>query len=209
MLDKIKEAERNTGGNSGQGQQQGQGSGQGQQGENAGQSVTPGKDLQPTDPHGAVGGGAGLGSRKNAQGSQSGGGVSKLKAKRTGDKRRWQDVWTDRLPKTRQKIDRITGKLGDSGEMQQLPTKTEAKGGTATTPYYNVYESYKKGRRRRCGQRHRAARLQAASEKLLREFEAINRENRTFSGRGQRRRRPSHDHNYGDDRDGNRRKSGH
>ena len=142
MLDKIKEAERNTGGNSGQ--QQGQsGSGQGQN-SGEGKSVTPGKDLQPTDPHGAVGGGAGLGSRNHAQGVQSGGGVSKLKAKRTGDTRRWQDVWTDCLPKTRQKIDRITGKLGDSGEMQQLPTKTEAKGGTATTPYYNVYESYKK-----------------------------------------------------------------
>jgi hypothetical protein len=145
MLDKIKEAEKNAGQNSGQGQGQGQGQGEGSgQGENSGQSVTPGKDLKPTDPHGAVGGGPGLGSRNNAQGVQSGGGVSKLKAKRTGDKRRWQDVWTDRLPKTRKNIDRITGKLGDSGEMEQLPTKTEAKGGSARTPYYNVYESYKK-----------------------------------------------------------------
>ncbi len=140
MLNKIKEAERNAGGNSGQGQG-GNGS---SQGENAGQSVTPGKDLQPSDPHGAVGGGGGLGPRNHAGGSAGGGGVSKLKSKRTGDTRRWQDVWTDRLPKTHQKIDRITGKLGDSGEMQQLPTKTEAKGGTARTPYYNVYESYKK-----------------------------------------------------------------
>ena len=143
MLDKIKEAEKNAGQNSGQGQGQGKGEGSGQ-GENSGQSVTPGKDLKPTDPRGAVGGGPGLGARNNAQGVQSGGGVSKLKAKRTGDKRRWQDVWTDRLPKTRQKIDRITGKLGDNGEMEQLPTKTEAKGGSARTPYYNVYESYKK-----------------------------------------------------------------
>lgn len=141
MLNKIKEAEKNAGQNSGQGQSQGEGSGQGQ---NSGQSVTPGKDLMPTDPHGAVGGGAGLGSRSHAQGSLGGGGVSKVKAKRTGDKRRWQDVWTDRLPKTHKKIDRITGKLGDSGEMEQLPTKTEAKGGSARTPYYNVYESYKK-----------------------------------------------------------------
>jgi len=141
MLNKIKEAEKNAGQNAGQGQGQGEGSGGG---ENSGQSVTPGKDLMPTDPHGAVGGGAGLGSRSHAQGSLGGGGVSKVKAKRTGDKRRWQDVWTDRLPKTHKKIDRITGKLGDSGEMEQLPTKTEAKGGSARTPYYNVYESYKK-----------------------------------------------------------------
>jgi hypothetical protein len=98
----------------------------------------------PTDPTGAVGGGAGLGPRNNASGVNKGGGVSKQKSKRTGDQRRWQDVWTDRLPKTRKNIDRITGKLGDSGEMEQLPTKTELKGGSARTPYYDVYESYKK-----------------------------------------------------------------
>ncbi len=143
MLDKIKQAERNTGGNSGQQGQSGNG-GQGENSGDSGKSMTPGKDLMPSDPHGAVGGGAGLGPRSHAGGAQSGGGVSKIKSTRTGDKRRWADVWTDRLPKTRQQIDRITGKLGDSGEMQQLPTKTEAKGGTARTPYYNVYESYKK-----------------------------------------------------------------
>jgi hypothetical protein len=28
--------------------------------------------------------------------------------------------------------------------MQQLPTRTEAKGGPVKTPYYDVYESYRK-----------------------------------------------------------------
>jgi hypothetical protein len=64
--------------------------------------------------------------------------------KRTGDKRRWEDVWSDRLPATRKKIDRVQGKYSDDGEMEQLPTKTEAKGGPVKTPYYEVYESYKK-----------------------------------------------------------------
>jgi hypothetical protein len=53
-------------------------------------------------------------------------------------------VWSDRLPKTRKKIDRVTGKYGEEGEVDQLQTRTEAQGGPVTTPYYEVYESYKK-----------------------------------------------------------------
>ena len=143
MLNKIKEAERNSGGqNSGQGQgQSGSGSSSGQ---GEGKTLTPGKDLMPSDPKGLSGGGAGLGPRNNSKGSQSGGGVSQSKAKRTGDKRRWADVWSDRLPKTRKGLDKITGKMGANGEMEQLQTQTEAKGGKASAPYYDVYESYKK-----------------------------------------------------------------
>ena len=143
MLNKIKEAERNSGGqNSGQGQgQSGSGSSSGQ---GEGKSLTPGKDLMPSDPKGLSGGGAGLGPRNNSKGLQSGGGVSQSKAKRTGDKRRWADVWSDRLPKTRKGLDKITGKMGANGEMEQLQTQTEAKGGKASAPYYDVYESYKK-----------------------------------------------------------------
>ena len=70
--------------------------------------------------------------------------MSDVKSKRTKDKRRWEDVWSDRLPKTQKKMDRITGKMGDSGEVEQLPTRTEAEGGPVRTPYYDVYESYKK-----------------------------------------------------------------
>lgn len=106
--------------------------------------MTPGKDLKPSDPHNAVGGGAGLGPRNHALGNKQGGGVSNQKSNRTGDKRRWEDVWSDRVPATRKKIDRVTGKYSDNGEMEQLPTKTEAKGGPVKTPYYEVYESYKK-----------------------------------------------------------------
>lgn len=143
MLNKMQEAENGTnGGNqSGMGPM-GKGGGQsGQSGE--GKSMTPGKDLLPTDPRGQVGGGAGLGPRNNAQGVQSGGGVSKTKSTRTGDKRRYEDVWSDRLPKTRSKIDRVKGKWGSEGEMEQLPTKGDGKGGSVKTPYYDVYESYK------------------------------------------------------------------
>ena len=144
MMSKLRDAENQTGSN---GQQYGMGrpgqgpsgmSGQGQMGR-----VTPGKDLRATDPRGQVQGGAGLGPRNNAQGVQSGGGVSDKKSTRTGDKRRYEDVWSDRLPKTRKKIDRIQGKWGGNGEVEQMPTKGEAKGGQVKTPYYEVYESYK------------------------------------------------------------------
>ncbi len=147
MMSKLRAAENQTGSNGGQ--QFGNakptevGSGNCPGGDCRG-TMTPGKDLKASDPHGMVGGGAGLGPRNNAQGVNSGGGVSKTKSLRTGDKRRYQDVWSDRLPKTRQKIDRVKGKWGGSGEMEQLPTKGEAKGGQARTPYYDVYESYKR-----------------------------------------------------------------
>lgn len=98
----------------------------------------------PSDPHGKVGGGAGLGPRNHAQGNNSGGGVSGSKSKRTGDKRRWADAWSSRLPKTHQKIDRITGKYSKDGETEQLQTQGDGQNGQAKTPYYNVYESYKK-----------------------------------------------------------------
>lgn len=98
----------------------------------------------PTDPTSADGG-AGLGRRDHISGAQQkGGGVSDKKSQRTGDKRRWSDVWSDRLPKTRQKIDRITGKMGSDGDVEQLPTKTEGTDSPVKTPYYDVYESYKK-----------------------------------------------------------------
>ena len=48
------------------------------------------------------------------------------------------------MPKPRAKIDRVTGKYGSEGEVEQLPTRTEAQGGPVQTPYYEVYESYKK-----------------------------------------------------------------
>jgi hypothetical protein len=148
MLNKIREAERDTGSN-GSGQSGAQfknaknGSGNCPNG-NCNEGLTPGKDLKASDPHSAVNGGAGLGPRNHAQGSKSGGGVSKDRMKRTGDKRRWEDVWSDRLPATHKRIDRVQGKYSDGGEMEQLPTKTEAKGGPVKTPYYEVYESYKK-----------------------------------------------------------------
>ncbi|HEX8833016.1 MAG TPA: hypothetical protein VF719_02385, partial [Abditibacteriaceae bacterium] len=150
MLNKIKEAERDTGQNSGnqsgqgQGQKPGQGKGQGN-GQDGKPGDSPGgDDLKPTNPDGKVGGGAGLGPRSRVTGKQSGGGVSKLKGPKSGDKRRWDDVWSDRLPQTQKKASRITGKMGDSGEMEQLPTRTEAQGGPVNTPLYEVYESYKK-----------------------------------------------------------------
>ena len=141
MLNKIRNAEKNTGqGNqSGQQGQGGQSGNDGQKGQ--GQGGTP--QLAPSDPHGQVGGGAGLGPRNNATGSAKGGGVSKLRGG-TGskDKRRWADQWSNSLPKTQKKISRITGKMGDNGEVDQLPTRTEAKGGQVNTPYYDVPESY-------------------------------------------------------------------
>ena len=155
MLSKIREAEQGAGSN---GSEQGAGSNGSEQfggqmkpapgdctgGDCNGKSMTPGKDLKSSDPHGAVSGGPGLGPRNNATGSKSGGGVSKIKSSRTGDKRRWADVWSDRIPATHKKIDRIQGKYGEEGETEQLPTRTEAKGGPVKTPYYEVYESYKK-----------------------------------------------------------------
>lgn len=149
MLNKIRQAERDTGtnksGQSGMGKMgQSKTGGNCPGGDCSGNGVTPGKDLQASDPRGAVGGGPGLGPRNNATGSKNGGGVSDQKSKRTGDKRRWEDVWSDRLPAPRKKIDRVEGKYQDDGEMEQLPTKTEAKGGPVKTPYYEVYESYQK-----------------------------------------------------------------
>jgi hypothetical protein len=147
MLDKIREAEAQSG-TAGDKQFNGKmtkpGNGDCKGGDCDGQGVTPGKDLKSNDPHGPVKGGAGLGPRNNAKGSASGGGVSDKKSKRTGDKRRWEDVWSDRVPATRKKIDRVQGKYGEEGETEQLPTKTEAKGGPVKTPYYEVYESYNK-----------------------------------------------------------------
>lgn len=146
MMNKLREAENQTGSNGNPSLSQsrpGQGGGSpGGQGNS--KFVTPGKDLMATDPTGQVGGGPGLGPRNKAQGVQSGGGVSKVKGKRTGDKRRYEDDWSDRLPKTRKKLDRITGKWGDSGEVEQLPTKGEGKGGQVRTPYFEAYESAKR-----------------------------------------------------------------
>ena len=146
MLSKIREAEQGTGSNGSEqfGGQMKPTPGDCKGGDCNGQSMTPGKDLKSSDPHGAVSGGPGLGPRNNAKGSKSGGGVSDIKSRRTGDKRRWADVWSDRIPATRKKIDRVQGKYGEEGETEQLPTRTEAKGGPVKTPYYEVYESYKK-----------------------------------------------------------------
>ena len=147
MLDKLREAEN---GASGQGNMSGQPGGNsaggrtfGSKGE-MGNMITPGKDLKPTDPHGFTGGGPGLGPRNNSQGVNSGGGVSKKKSTRTGDKRRYADAWSAQLPSTQKNISKIKGKWGGGGEVEQLPTKGEAKGGQAQTPLYDTYQSYKK-----------------------------------------------------------------
>ena len=143
MLNKIRDAENMTGTNSGQ--QFGQiipGEGQCKGGDCRG-LVTPGKDLRASNPSGLVPGGPGLGPRNNAAGNL-GGGVSKVKAARTGDKRRYADEWSSSLPKTRAQIDRLKGKWGGSGEVEQMPTKGESKGGQVRTPYYDVYESGKR-----------------------------------------------------------------
>ena len=89
-------------------------------------------------------GGAGLGTRSGNQPHASGGGVSDQKSKRTGDKRRWADIWSDRLPKTRKKVDRIKGKYNNEGESEQLQTQGEGQNGQVRTPYYDVYESYRR-----------------------------------------------------------------
>ena len=145
MMNNLREAENGTNG--------GSASGKGSQSSRGGSSfgtdpnaplLTPGKNIAPSDPHGAVSGGAGLGPRNNAQGSNPGGGVSKSKSARTGDKRRYEDEWSSRLPKPHSKIDRVKGKWGSEGEVEQLPTRGDGKGGQAHTPYYDVYQSYKR-----------------------------------------------------------------
>jgi hypothetical protein len=106
--------------------------------------MTPGKDLKPTDPTSGVGGGPGLGRRDHIKGfNNKGGGLSNQRAKRTGDKRRWADVWAPKLPATQKKVSRIQGHLGQ-GEIEQLQTEGDPKGGPVKTPYYDVYDTYKK-----------------------------------------------------------------
>ena len=146
MLDKLKQAENGANGNGNTPGKMGNSPGSGGSGFNGDTRgmVTPGKDLKPTNPNGMVGGGAGLGPRNNAKGVQSGGGVSDKKSKRTGDKRRYEDAWTDQLTATQKKLSKIKGKWGGSGEVEQLPTKGEGKGGQASTPLYDVSESYRK-----------------------------------------------------------------
>ena len=148
MLKKIEEAEAQTGSNSsgqsGEGKgKDGKGKGKSGQGEGEGEGLSAGKDLMPSNPNGKVNGGAGLGPRNNSQGNK-GGGPSSQKIKRNGDKRRWEDVWSDRLPATKKGVDRVKGKYGKDGEAESLQTQTQAKGGSVKTPYYEVYESYKK-----------------------------------------------------------------
>jgi hypothetical protein len=146
MMNNLREAENGSNGGSASGKgnvnlKPGQGGG----GEGDSRAIAKiGKDLMASDPHGAVGGGPGLGPRSNAQGSNAGGGVSKVKSNRTGDKRRYEDQWSDGLPRPHSKIDRVKGKWGDSGEVEQLPTRGDGKGGQAHTPYYDVYEARKR-----------------------------------------------------------------
>ena len=144
MLDKLRQAENGAngngnivGGNSASGRTFGSKS-------EMGNMVTPGKDLKATDPYGYSSGGAGLGPRNHSQGVNGGGGVSKKKSTRTGDKRRYEDAWTDQLTATQKKLSKIKGKWGGSGEVEQLPTKGEGKGGQSSTPLYDVGQSYKK-----------------------------------------------------------------
>jgi hypothetical protein len=100
--------------------------------------------LKPSDPRSATGGGAGLGPRNNIRGfNNKGGGLSNQRAKSTGDKRRWADVWSPKLPGTQKQISRIKGQLG-RGDVEQLQTEGDSKGGPVKTPYYDVYETYKK-----------------------------------------------------------------
>lgn len=77
-------------------------------------------------------------------GSNQGGGLSNQRAKSTGDKRRWADVWASKLPATRKQKDRIFGKLNKNGEIEQIQVEGDAKGGSVKTPYYDVYSTYKK-----------------------------------------------------------------
>ena len=138
---------QNGNGKNGQGQGQGKsgksGNGQGQGGQQNGQGNSPSNQLRATDGRGNNGGGPGLGPRDQSTGNK-GGGSSNMKSRRTDDKRRYADVWSDKLPAARKKVDRITGKWGSDGEIEQTPTQGQGKGGPAKTPYYDVYESYKK-----------------------------------------------------------------
>ena len=143
MLDKLREAENGANGLGKPGTMVTPGNGNCPGGD-CGNMVTPGKDLKATDPHGAVQGGAGLGPRNNATGAQKGGGVSDKKSQRTGDKRRYEDAWTNQLSATQKKLSKIKGKWGGSGEVEQLPTKGEGKGGQSSTPLYDVEQSYRK-----------------------------------------------------------------
>jgi hypothetical protein len=144
MMNKIAQAERDTGQNNGQ-QKEAKLKESGNCPDGNCNGTMSAKELGVDDPHGTVGGGAGIGPRNNAQRVGKGGGVSNMRTlRRSGDSRRWGDVWSDRLPKTQKKMDRITGKMGNNGEVEQLPTRTEAEGGPVRTPYYDVYESYKK-----------------------------------------------------------------
>ena len=144
MLDKLSQAEGNASGQGKTGMITPGGVGGSCPGGDCGNMVTPGKDLKASNPNGLVSGGAGLGPRNNAQGVRGGGGVSKKKSRRTGDKRRYEDAWTDQLTATQKKLSKIKGKWGGSGEVEQLPTKGEGKGGQASTPLYDVEQSYKK-----------------------------------------------------------------
>ncbi len=146
MMNNLREAENGTNGGSasGKGGKPGNGMGGAGEGGDSRTPMTPGKNVMPSDPHGNVGGGAGLGPRDHTTGINSGGGVSKSKSTRTGDHRRYEDEWSSRLPRPHAKIDRVKGKWGDSGEVEQLPTKGDGKGGQAHTPYYDVYQSYKR-----------------------------------------------------------------
>ena len=143
MLDKLAQAENGASGQGKAGTMVTPGNGNCPGGD-CGNMVTPGKDLKATNPNGIVGGGAGLGPRNNAKGVRNGGGVSDKKSRRTGDKRRYEDAWTDQLTATQKKLSKIKGKWGGSGEVEQLPTKGEGKGGQASTPLYDVEQSYKK-----------------------------------------------------------------
>ena len=147
MLDKLQQAENGANGNgnfNGNPTMVTPGNGNCQGGDCFGNMITPGKELKASDPNGIVSGGPGLGPRNNAKGVSSGGGVSKMKSRRTGDKRRYEDAWTDQLTATQKKLSKIKGKWGGSGEVEQLPTKGEGKGGQASTPLYDVSESYRK-----------------------------------------------------------------
>ncbi len=144
MLDKLRQAEGGANGQGKPGTMVTPGGMSNCPGGDCGNMVTPGKDLKATNPNGMVDGGAGLGPRNNAQGVRNGGGVSDKKSRRTGDKRRYEDAWTDQLTATQKKLSKIKGKWGGSGEVEQLPTKGEGKGGQASTPLYDVEQSYRK-----------------------------------------------------------------
>lgn len=132
-------------GQNGKGRGNGRGAGAGAGGGDGRQVASPGRDLRASNPTRGEGGGAGLGPRSNIKGGQgAGGGISKQRIGQSNDSRKWADVWSDRLPQARQQTDRIKGQMGQNGESERLQTRGEAKGGAARTPYYDVYESYKR-----------------------------------------------------------------